>query len=76
MNLISVKNAITKFGLSKYVIYSSIKIDPTFPAINIGPKKNYKIYEDELKVWLLRKKEIHSLQINIPTTQEIIKRFQ
>jgi predicted DNA-binding transcriptional regulator AlpA len=50
--LITVKEAIAKYDLSKFAIYEHIKTDPSFPAINIGPYKNYRLNEALLKAWI------------------------
>lgn len=53
--LLTVKEAATKYDLSNWMLYSNIAQEPTFPAINLGPKRNYRIYEGKLKDWLTRR---------------------
>ena len=53
--LLRVKEAATKYDLSFWMIYSNIANEPTFPAINLGPKRNYRIFEGRLKDWLTRR---------------------
>ena len=53
--LLTVKEAATKYGLSYWMIYNNIAHEPTFPAINLGPKRNYRIYEGGHKDLLTRR---------------------
>ncbi len=71
-NLLSVREITRVYRLTKYTIYTLIKTDPTFPCINIGPRKNYRIPSDRFNAWLEQKlKERHYSGFNIPTPGEL-----
>jgi predicted DNA-binding transcriptional regulator AlpA len=73
MKLITVKEAIKRFNLTRHSIYQAIQSDKSFPVINIGPKKNYRIIMNELSKWISdranSKKEIKI----IPTGSDLLK---
>ena len=72
-NLMPIKYIINKYKLSSYMIYESIKNDPSFPAINLGPTKNYRIDESLLNEWI-RKRSINTgMKNEIPTAQELLQ---
>ncbi len=74
LQLLSVKEASHIFKMSTYAIYSLIKTDPTFPCLNIGPKKNYRIPSDLLKSWLEQRfKERQYAGLNVPTADQLLK---
>lgn len=74
VKLLSVSEVSRSFSLSKYTIYCLIKSDPTFPAVNIGPKKNYRIQMDLFKNWLeQRLKERHYLDFKVPTADQLYR---
>jgi hypothetical protein len=52
--LLTVSEAINKYQLTQWAVYENIKTEPTFPVINLGPRKNYRLYEGGLKNWLNR----------------------
>lgn len=42
-NLVPISYIVNNYPLTKYVIYSAIQNDGTFPVVKLGPRKNYKI---------------------------------
>ena len=73
-NLITVAQAMNRYQLTKHVIYEAIKHDPTFPAINLGPKKNYRIDENDLVLWLKRKRHAPTdAPLHVPTGDDLLK---
>jgi predicted DNA-binding transcriptional regulator AlpA len=72
--LLTVKQVMAEYNLSRYVIYQSIKIDPSFPVINIGPKKNYRINRVRLEEWLYRRDKSREIApFAIPTGDQLLK---
>lgn len=41
-----------KYNLSRYMIYNTIKTDESFPVVDLGPKKNYRIDLNGFEMWL------------------------
>ena len=70
--LLPVSTIIRDFGLSKYMIYKTIEIDSSFPYLNIGPKKNYRIDLTKFIEWLSRRKFLATTTA-IPTGQDLLK---
>ena len=64
-----------KFGLSRYMIYKTIQNDPSFPVINIGPKKNYRVYLNLFEEWFNRRANTTVSGDEVPTANELIKEF-
>jgi integrase len=50
--LLSIKELTRAFNVSYWAIYRAIKNDSSFPIINIGPTKNYRIRASDFMVWL------------------------
>ncbi len=74
VKLLSVNQVSRHYSLSKYTIYNLIKSDPTFPAVNIGPRKNYRIQSDLFKIWLdQRLKERHYYDFKVPTADQLFR---
>lgn len=73
MKLITVKEAIQKFNLTKHSIYEAIKNDKSFPVINIGPKKNYRLILSELGKWITDKSNTAKEFKAIPTGSDLLK---
>jgi excisionase family DNA binding protein len=74
VKLLSVNEVSRSYNLSKYTIYCLIKSDPTFPAVNIGPKKNYRIQADLFKTWLeQRLKERQYYDFKVPTADQLYR---
>ncbi len=72
--LIPIDELCREYNLSKYSIYSLIKNDPTFPCINIGPRKNYRIPYGLFMGWLeQRLKERHYYEFKVPTAEQLYK---
>lgn len=72
VKLLSVDEVSKAYKLSRYTIYTLIKSDPTFPCLNIGPKKNYRIPSDLLKTWFeQRLKERHYYGFNMPSAEQL-----
>ena len=72
--LLPVAELCREHKISKYTIYTLIKTDPTFPAINIGPKKNYRIQMDLFRSWLeQRLKERHYFDFKVPTADKLYR---
>jgi hypothetical protein len=70
--LLPVSTIIKDFGLSKYMIYKTIKIDSSFPARNIGPKKNFRIDLNEFIDWFSRRTTLATTTA-IPTGEDLLK---
>jgi predicted DNA-binding transcriptional regulator AlpA len=74
VKLLSVSEVSKRYSLSKFTIYHLIRSDPTFPAVNIGPKKNYRIQSDLFKIWLdQRLKERHYYDFKVPTADQLYR---
>ncbi len=72
--LLSVREVIQAFGLSRYTVYTLIRTDPSFPCVNVGPRKNYRIQKDLLVDWLTsRMEQRKSLSFQIPSLQELMQ---
>ena len=70
--LVSIREIKEAYRLSYYTLYGLIKSDPTFPCINIGPKKNYRNQRDLFAHWLKeRLKERHHATFQIPSAEEL-----
>jgi hypothetical protein len=73
-NYLKVLEIAKLFGISPSCIYESIRIDPTFPYINLGPRKNYRINPDHFEKWLHKQSRYKSpLKLSIPTALELLK---
>ena len=73
-SLLTVKEVADKYQLTYWVIYQNIKTEPTFPAINLGPTKNYRIFEGRLKNWINRHPaKKRSNPSFVPSAQDIIE---
>lgn len=71
-DLCTVAQIIKDFKVSRYVVYTAIKTDPTFPVLNLGPKKNFRIDPFMFRRWLARKRpSIEDKQI--PTGEELLE---
>ncbi len=72
--LLTVKQVMAQYNISRYVIYESIKNDPSFPVINLGPKKNYRINKVRLEEWLYRRDKSNEIApFSIPTGDDLLK---
>lgn len=72
--LLTVKEVMNQYNLSRNVIYESIKRDPSFPVINLRPKKNYRINKVRLEEWLYRRdKSSEIAPFSIPTGDDLLK---
>ncbi|MBF0366480.1 MAG: helix-turn-helix domain-containing protein [Oligoflexia bacterium] len=72
---LTVRMVTERFGLSRYSIYELIRSNPTFPYINIGPKKNYRIHSEELEVWLSKRTRYRSSsKLTIPSVEEVVSK--
>ncbi len=60
-----------EFGVSKTILYSQIKTDPTFPVVNIGLKKKYMIDTTSYLAWL-KKQTIRPVKFS---GEELLRRF-
>lgn len=73
LELLPISQIVQQCNLSKYAIYELIRSDPTFPAINIGPKKNYRIQPTLLEEWFKQKsRDERNFRFNIPSTSELL----
>ena len=69
-----VKKVISDYPFSKFAIYELIRTDPTFPVINIGPKKNYRILPQLLEQWLkVRMEGRLYYEFKVPTADQLYK---
>lgn len=74
IELLSVNEVSRIYKLSKDTLYTLIKTDPTFPCLNIGPRKNYRIPADQFKAWLdQRIKERHYFNFKVPTADQLFR---
>jgi hypothetical protein len=48
----SIKEVVSMYGISSWLIYHHIKTDPTFPVINAGVKKRFLIEPARFEAWL------------------------
>lgn len=72
-NLVTIKEIVRQFNISRYCVYEAIKNDPTFPAINVGPNKNYRIDPVDFKLWLQRRPKIHKqTPMFIPSGKDLL----
>ena len=72
--LLTVKELMAQYNLSRYVIYEAIKSDPSFPVINLGPKKNYRINKIKFEEWLFRRsKSSEIMPFSIPSGDDLLK---
>lgn len=51
----SVKEVSKMFGISQWLLYHHVKIDPTFPVVNVGLKKKFLIDPKLLLLWIENK---------------------
>ncbi len=51
----TIKELSRAFNVSNWTIYKAIKRDQTFPILNVGPKKNYRILPSDFRSWLAKK---------------------
>jgi hypothetical protein len=70
--LLPVSTIIRDYGLSRYMIYNTIKNDPSFPALNVGPKKNFRIDPNRFVEWLSRRTATATSSA-IPTGSDLLK---
>lgn len=71
--LVSVRAIKDAYQLSYYTLYSLIKTDPSFPSINLGPKKNYRIHQDLFDQWLKDRSKIRQkASFQIPSADDLI----
>jgi hypothetical protein len=61
------------YNLTRYMIYQTIKNDPSFPALDIGPKKNYRIDLYKFEEWLARRSAITGNNNDVPTGKDLLK---
>ena len=50
--MMTIKELTRAFNVSTWTVYKAIKNDRTFPIINVGPKKNYRILPSDFRNWL------------------------
>ncbi len=73
LKLMSAAAVSTAYNLSKYTIYGLIKSDPTFPCLNIGPKKNYRIPLDLLNAWIQQRfREKQYQEMSLPSASQLL----
>src|SRR5689334_8878652 len=73
-SLLSIREVKETYNLSYYTLYGLIKTDPSFPCLNIGPKKNYRIQRDLFAQWLKDKfNQRQQKSFEIPTTEELLQ---
>lgn len=70
--LMTIKFIMEKYNLSRYMIYHTIKHDPSFPVRNIGPRKNYRIDLSLFEEWLCRRAATTSYGDEVPTSKELL----
>ena len=69
-----VKEVILGYPFTRYAVYELIKNDPTFPFINVGPKKNYRVMPGLLEEWLkFRLEQRNYRRFTIPTPEDLLK---
>ncbi|OFZ18976.1 MAG: hypothetical protein A2X94_13590 [Bdellovibrionales bacterium GWB1_55_8] len=72
--LLPIKAIAERFSVSEWSLYEAIRTDPTFPVINLGPKKNYRIDPRQYGLWLREKSRRAQLkQTRIPTAAELLR---
>jgi predicted DNA-binding transcriptional regulator AlpA len=71
--LYSIKEVATMYGISQWLIYHHIKLDPTFPSVNVGVKKKFLIEIAQLDAWIHKrsKKQVEK-NFNLPTVEELL----
>ena len=73
-SLLSIKEVMTEFKLTRYTVYTLIKTDPSFPCLKVGPRKNYRIPSHLLSMWLEQRfKERHYYEFKVPTADQLFK---
>lgn len=71
MDFITIPEASKKYKFTHYFFYESIKKNPNFPFVNLGPYKNYRISTEHFEEYL---KEKMKNITQIPTYQELLKK--
>lgn len=72
--LMTIKQAANIFGLSQWCLYQAIKLDPSFPVVNVGPVKNYRIPEGRLRYWLQKRPtQVAKKGVFIPTGSDLLE---
>jgi len=72
--LYSIKEVACMYGISQWLIYQHIKLDPTFPCVNVGIKKHFLIQIDRFETWLMDRGLQKRLQHhNIPNSKELLE---
>ena len=74
--LLSVSSIIENYGLTKYIVYQTIKIDPSFPALNLGPKKKFMIDVERFTEWLSRRTAFTTNNTGVPTGSDLLKELR
>jgi len=71
----SIKEIASRYGISDWTLYRFIKIDPSFPYLNVGIKKKFVINEDAFRAWMEdRTKKERNHYFHLPTGEELLKR--
>ena len=73
IKLVTIKQIMEQFNLTKYMIYQAIKHDPSFPCVNLGPVKNYRIDLYRFEEWFNRRILTTNFSVEIPTSKELLE---
>lgn len=72
--LLTVSETTNRYDLSLWSIYNNIHTDPTYPVVNLGPKRNYRLFKGRLERWLLnRPTEAATRRRFVPDADEILE---
>ncbi|MFY7994175.1 MAG: helix-turn-helix transcriptional regulator [Bacteriovoracaceae bacterium] len=71
---LTINEVAQQYRISKSTIYRLIRNDPQFPWLNIGQKKKFILFEDQLKRWL-HQRSIKQEIIKLPSQTIVIRRF-
>lgn len=72
--MLTINEVAQQYRISKSTIYRLIRSDPQFPWLNIGEKKKFILFEDQLKRWL-HQRSIKQEIIKLPSQTIVIRRF-
>jgi predicted DNA-binding transcriptional regulator AlpA len=70
---LTVKQVMLKYHLSRWIVYENIRSNPNFPVVNLGPKKNYRIPEGELRYWLMKRPGHPQSPNAVPTGADLLQ---
>ena len=70
----SIKEVSQMYGISQWLIYHHIKVDPTFPYVNVGIRKKLLIDLKRFDLWLIgRSQQTNNERHHLPNASELME---